>query len=847
MVFERWLPKNEGRSRVGRRIVLTFLLFALVPLVVFSFESQRRLRRELEDNARDRLAGDVKSATVTLVERLVMAANDFVKHHAVEGRDVPQSAVFLQRQRTIAEVRPAVETGLVDATLESDLDRLGIVLRISTAVENRGLWLFSRDTQGKGLIAGRINPAYLFDADGIQRPPSEFSVHLSDGRLIHASDRSAPTVDDLRSAGLGSEIHASFGFDAGSGHSLARFREVFLAPQLGMNFVVTVHDSRAAIMAPLEHYGRNLALFFALTAALVVLASLVRIRQIMVPMQALVGATERLARREFGVRIPSDGNDEFSMLGKAFNDMAGALEHRSEVLRAVNDFGKDLATEIEPDVLVGKLMRGVAMMFKVDGVVVHLADDDGLMQLSHLRIRSLELEIHREDESCDRFSFHSDTLGLTPLGIDDLGNSNHQVARLLNAATADRDYDLREALVLPLSNREGDILGSLTLVNARGVDGEEEGMDGETIELAASLAGQASLALANARLRGEFKGLFDAMIEILAVAVDEKSPYTGDHCRRVPKIAMMLFDEVNEARDGRFAAVRFDEAQTYEMQVASLLHDCGKVVTPVHVIDKATKLETIWDRIHLVDQRFDLVAHERAAAEFRKIALAAGADVAAADATVERIRARLREDRGFLRRANIGGEFMSDELIERVERIAEDWRHLDLDGVERGFLSDDEKMNLCIRKGTLNDEERRVINYHMDATLMMLEQLPFPERMKDVPLIAGSHHERMDGKGFPRGLDASQIPLQGRMLAIADVFEALTATDRPYKKGMNLTQALTIMAKMARDHHLDAELLDVFLETRIWERYGHETLKPEQCDEVDLAAIREIFAPLLTA
>jgi len=274
----------------------------------------------------------------------------------------------------------------------------------------------------------------------------------------------------------------------------------------------------------------------------------------------------------------------------------------------------------------------------------------------------------------------------------------------------------------------------------------------------------------------------------------------------------------------------------YELKIAGLLHDCGKVTTPVHVVDKATKLETIFDRVHLIDTRFEVLKRD-AEIEYmkKKLALSGKGKRMDTDEEDKRYRDRLRQlddDRGFLHACNIGGERMKDADVERVLRIAK-YRWRDVAGHEAEFLTEDEARNLTIRAGTLTDEERKVINHHIVATVKMLEALPWPKHLTNVPEYAGGHHERMDGKGYPKGLTREQMSVQARCMGIADIFEALTAKDRPYKKGKTLSESLEILGRMKLGGHVDPDLFDVFVRRKVYRRYAEMFLDPEQIDEVD--------------
>ncbi len=357
-------------------------------------------------------------------------------------------------------------------------------------------------------------------------------------------------------------------------------------------------------------------------------------------------------------------------------------------------------------------------------------------------------------------------------------------------------------------------------------------------QLLESLASQAAIALTNRHLIDQLEELFESFIQLINTAIDDKSPYTGGHCERVPALTMMLAEAVNRTTQGPLKDFVMTDKDRHELKIAGLLHDCGKITTPVHVVDKATKLHTLFDRIHLLDTRFEILKRDAEIAMLREIA-AAGPDnqriEAAREDYAERIE-QLDQDREFLRHCNVGSEAMSAEAQERVHRIAAyQWR--DVDGKLGRFLSNDEIENLTIRTGTLTAAERSIINHHIDVTIKMLESLPWPRHLKNVPEYAGGHHERMDGKGYPRGLTRDQMSVQARLMGIADIFEALTAKDRPYKKGKTLTESLTILGKFKLGGHIDPDLFDVFMREKVYLEYAKQFLSPEQIDDVDLSRI----------
>jgi len=397
-------------------------------------------------------------------------------------------------------------------------------------------------------------------------------------------------------------------------------------------------------------------------------------------------------------------------------------------------------------------------------------------------------------------------------------------------------YHSQSFLTVPMTDHEGELVGVLQLVNAKDpATGAIRAFTQTDQRFIEALAAQAAVALTNQQLVKQLEGLLEALVNLINIGIDEKSPYTGRHCQFVPELTMMLAEAVHASDSGPLASFRMNDADRRELWLAGLLHDCGKITTPVHVVDKATKLQTIFDRIHMVDTRYEVLLRD---AEIRALRarLEPGADQAAIEDRLRSEQNRLRADRDFLRRANIGGEGMAPEDQERVRRIART-RWTGPDGQEQDLLGAEEVLNLTVRFGTLTEEERKIINNHIVVTIRMLESLPWPKHLKNVPEYAGGHHERMDGKGYPRGLTREQMSVQARIMAIADIFEALTARDRPYKKGKTLSESLHILGKFALNGHIDPDLFDVFVRRKVYLEFARKNLDPSQIDEVDEAAI----------
>jgi len=396
-------------------------------------------------------------------------------------------------------------------------------------------------------------------------------------------------------------------------------------------------------------------------------------------------------------------------------------------------------------------------------------------------------------------------------------------------------YRSKSMLVIPMKNHENDIIGVLQLLNAQDRDtGEVVAFSPEYVDLIGSLASQAAVALTNTQLIQDLKNLFHAFIRSIATAIDAKSPYTKGHIDRVVDLTMMIADAVNADTAGAFKDTSFNDDQMEEMRIAAWMHDVGKITTPEYVVNKATKVETIFDRIHLIETRFDLIAEQiRTRFLNQKIQLLTdgnpgGHALARIDEKCAEKLTRLNDDLAFIKACNLPGEFLEDDSIARIKQIGE--RTYFLNGAEQPYLTADEIENLSIRKGSLTDAERDQIQNHATMTLKMLRQLPFPKKLSNVAEYAGGHHEKLDGTGYPRGLSGDALSLQSRIMAVADIFEALTAKDRPYKKPMKLSQAIKILGFMEKDQHVDPDVLGIFLHRKLHLEYARVQMNPDQID-----------------
>jgi HD-GYP domain-containing protein (c-di-GMP phosphodiesterase class II) len=531
-----------------------------------------------------------------------------------------------------------------------------------------------------------------------------------------------------------------------------------------------------------------------------------------------------------------DATQELRFPGGVAPTAADDLVQRLEQLNAI---GASLSAERDINRLLEAILAAAKAITRADGGTLYRVTEERTLRFEIVRTTSLRyylggttgnpvpfypIQLHRDGKPNHNMVAAYAALTGQTVNIADAYAAEGFDFTGTRAFDAKTGYRSKSFLTVPMRNHEGETIGVLQLINAQDPQsGEIVAFSASDQRLAESLASQAGIALTNRLLINQLEQLFESFINLINSAIDEKSPYTGGHCQRVPVLTMMLAEAVNETKQGPLAEFSMTEKDRYELKIAGLLHDCGKVTTPVHVVDKATKLETIYDRIHLIDTRFEVLRRDL---EIERLK---------GELDETQVRRRLREledDRRFLHACNIGSERMSDDDVGRVKRIAA-YRWRDLTGHEANFLSDDEVKNLTIRAGTLTEDERKVINHHIVATIRMLEALPWPRHLANVPEYAGGHHERMDGKGYPKGLKREQMSVQARCMGIADIFEALTAKDRPYKKGKTLSESLEILGRMKENGHVDPDLFDIFVRKQVYRRYAEMFLDREQIDAVD--------------
>ena len=391
-------------------------------------------------------------------------------------------------------------------------------------------------------------------------------------------------------------------------------------------------------------------------------------------------------------------------------------------------------------------------------------------------------------------------------------------------------YRSKSMLVVPMKNHDNDVIGVLQLLNATNpVNNEVIAFSQDYENLSESLASQAAVSITNAKLISNMTELFEAFVKVMATAIDEKSPVTGGHIRRVADLTLTMAEVIHNHDEGAFKDRKFSPDQMYELRIAAYMHDIGKVTSPVEIVEKAKKLQTIFDRIHYIRLRMDYIIQKvKLEGQQKKIELlerkADLAEIKKVELKSEKQIQEMEDIRSFINKCNEPGEFLEDETLDKLKEISLR-TYLDNEGQQQPFITEDELLNLSIRRGSITDAERKKMQDHAAVTLKMLKQIPFTKKLKNIPSFAGAHHEFINGKGYPLGLKGDEIPFEGKLMAVTDIAEALTASDRPYKKAMPLETVYRILRSMAKNGELDNDMVELFINEEIYKTYQekHET------------------------
>ncbi len=540
-------------------------------------------------------------------------------------------------------------------------------------------------------------------------------------------------------------------------------------------------------------------------------------------------------------------NDQINqLLSRLVSEVKGFTENQLDQIRRLNQIGTALSAERNLDRLLEMIVDQARDFTNADGGTLYIMSDDetelqfAIVQNTSLNIRmggtggkitwpSVKLRNPDGSPNHANVSAYSAITGKV-VNIADVYHAegfNFEGTRKFDAETGYRSMSM---LVVPMRNHENDIIGILQLLNAHTeMTDEVISFSIENQKMTESLASQAAIALSNNRLIHDLENLLESFIRTIATAIDEKSPYTGGHVRRVSELTMTIAEKINDTKEGTFAGIHFDEEKLKELRISAWLHDVGKITTPEFIIDKARKLETIYDRLEAIKVRFEILKRDYLLTTIKKpddkkMRNCKQKEIDTYDKYVEQLEADYR----FIEEINTGSTFMDEKMNLRLNNIAATrWNS---GGNIQNLLYDDELYNLRIPQGTLTSKEKEIIKNHVTITHKMLSQLPFPKKLKNVAHYASAHHEKLDGTGYPLGIKDSEIPLQARIIALADIFDALTAKDRPYKKEKTLSEAIKIMGNMVKENYIDADLFELFNKERIYLDYAKRELTSHQID-----------------
>ncbi|WP_353187507.1 HD domain-containing phosphohydrolase [Pseudomonas sp.] len=728
-------------------------------------------------------------------------------------------------------------------------------------------------------------------------PSTEIALYDTDGNAVAYPDSHRLIVDDrtarlARAADLSPELNALLSSDNIGKRLQVNDRQWIVArtsieeggPK-GLQLALLVPEDELLVDAFRMRWQGAL-----ITLAILLLClplGWVISRILVKPLHALVKEADAIRSFDFSSplarRSPVLEVDQLSLSMARMKETLGSFFRITDSLCAETRFAPLLERVLFETVQIAQAQAGLIYLREADGARMEpygLVIDGVPQKLEAFDIQGRELHKNTGPAWFEQLASANNTV--SHLGFDQAGD----LQKILLAMESPRIH----LIGIRLHNQHDETIGLLILlVNDSGEPSDLEKLRPDRIAFLQAVSGAAAVSIESQRLQARQKQLLDAFIQLLASAIDAKSPYTGGHCQRVPELTLMLAQAAAASQDPAFSAYQPSEDEWEALHIAAWLHDCGKVTTPEYVVDKATKLETINDRIHEIRTRFEVLKRDVWINYWQT--LANGADEAALARARDSELLTLDDDFAFVARCNLGGEAMAEADLQRLERVAQRrWlRTLDdrlgvsweenrrqaktpaqLLPVSESLLADKpehlierdkselipednpwgfkldvpahkynrgELYNLKIGRGTLTREERYIINHHMVQTIMMLSHLPFPGHLDSIAEIAGGHHEKMDGTGYPKRLKREEMSLPARMMAIADIFEALTAADRPYKKAKSLSEALGIMATMCREAHIDAPLFGLFINEGVYMQYATRFLDPAQIDSVDTASL----------
>jgi len=868
-----YLKKGFLRSKVAKRIFFLFIICALLPLLAFACLSFQQVSEQLYLQAEQRLNQESKSAGFEIIQRmsllestldiLVMqlkkesgySLESFFRNARSEGNNQFSGIALVNDSSRVVTSAGDIQSFPDVSSEQHDHIRAGKTLLIARTHDRAPADIYmvrQADSSQRRLIFALVSNEYLW-GDILSTFPSMHTIILDrDFNNIFMSDSDLINLRTLKNVLSSNMSKRNFRLSSGSRKLLASYWNIFLPTRFFIKWTIVQSQEEAEILSPLEHFNKIFPLVIALSMLIVLLLSYGQIRRHLTPIEMLQKAIRRIGDRDFDTRLNITSKDEFQELGSAFNSMTESIKNYISTSMTINRIGVALSAEKNAGMLIKIILKGVMKIANADAGIIYTVHESGkvTVALMHIQSRDLEVDSHSNGDDPYNALVHSKVIKLTgssifnnvSINVPDIYHSkgfNFSINMCFDEMIG---YTSKSSLSVPMKNHENEIIGILQLINAQDrMTREIIPFSDDDEKVAQNLASVAAVAISKNKLLEDFKLLFDSLVNLIATAIDEKSPYTGGHCRRVPDLTMMIAGAACKSDHGIFKNYSLTEDEMYELKVASLLHDCGKVCVPFYIDNKSSKLETIFDRIHLLDERFEILKRD-AQISFLKNKLSLLKNNGDAlqhemDGHLHTFIEEIEDDRKFLHACNSGRNLMGESDQERLRKISVKYRWTDPDGNEKHFLSESELHYLSIPRGTITDEERSIIKSHVNTTSMMLDSLHYPKSLRNVPKFARVHHERMDGKGYPHGLSGNQIPIEGRMIAIADIFEALTAHDRPYKRKFSLTEALSILGSMKEDGHIDPDLFDLFVREKLYLKYAEQHLHPEQIDDVDLSKI----------
>ena len=521
-----------------------------------------------------------------------------------------------------------------------------------------------------------------------------------------------------------------------------------------------------------------------------------------------------------------------TLLNSVVNDVTSHAEHLFEQIKKLSDIGIALSGVYDLNTLLEMIVDQARNFTNADAGTLYIVEDNTL-RFKIVQNDSLKIRMGGKDGEPIPFapvelnqSNVSAYVALNGVSVNIPDVYNTDLFDFTGPKKFDQStgYRSQSMLVVPMRDHYGDVIGVLQLLNATTFNtGKVTTFSQDYENLTESLASQAAVSITNAKLISNMAELFEAFVKVMATAIDEKSPVTGGHIRRVADLTLTMADVIHNVKEGPYKDITFTQDQIYELKIAAYMHDIGKVTSPVEIVEKAKKLQTIFDRIQYIRLRMAYIS-QRIILEGQNAKieiLQNGSDsekLIALETETNNKLEEIKEISEFINKCNEPGEFLDDETLERLKEISQK-TYIDDEEKQQPFLKEDELVNLSIRRGSITEAERKKMQDHAAVTLKMLKQIPFTKKLQNIPAFAGAHHEFINGKGYPLGLKGDEIPFEGKLMAVTDIAEALTASDRPYKKAMPLETVYRILRSMAEKEELDNTLVELFIEKEVYKIY----------------------------